>query len=90
MSVMTDVSILDAGFTCLPRSHRPRPCAGFMASESMIIPASDEGLIPARHPDIDDWSAIWRAEAHVSVRYAHVAMLHWSLNCTLLVSLSCL
>jgi len=85
MSVMADVSILDAGFACLPRSHRRRPCAGFMASERMIIPASDEGLILARYPDIDDWIAIWRAEPHLSVSYAHVAMLHWSLKCTLFV-----
>ena len=51
-----------------------------MASERMIIPASDEGLILARYPDTDDWIAIWRAEPHLSENYAHVAMLHWSLE----------
>ena len=82
---MADVSILDAGFTCLPRFHRLRPCAGFMANECMIIPASDQGLISARYPDIDDSIAIWRAVPHFSVSYAHVVVLHWSLKCTLFV-----
>jgi len=45
-----------------------------MASERMIITASDEGLILAPYLNIDDWIAIWRAEPHLSVSYAHVAM----------------